>query len=640
MGSCVNKRSNQIVLLVSGVFIAYTVYFTFALWKVNDPFIRGNSSREWLCLLVSVLCIIGICKYKFLAKVFADYFTAKDHALNIAIFRIVICYMVLTSGYGRSVLYSGFPHGLLEPAPGWDNIIGLIPYSPALVQNAVLILKISCFFALIGLCTRFSLIITMVLYLYVVTITQMFGKVNHFHHIFWCLFVLSFSRCYDALSVDVMIRAWKEGWHNYNERIKPSIDYALPLRFIWILIALVYFFPGIWKAWSGGIDWVFSDNMRNMMYRKWLEFDNWTPVLRIDQYPFICYFMALSAMVWEITFIIFIFFRRLRYIPVILGLFFHNLVNVFMRINFISLLKCYVAFFNWHAIFRYIGRKFYSQKMYVIYDGKCGLCCRAIGVLRSLDILQAIDWVSLHDKKMMSDADLKHLNHEKCLLNMHAVSGGRTRQGYYAYRMLLERMPILWGLLLLMYVPPVAWVGKIIYGKVARKQRCELMFTKDIQDKPSPFKKIKRIAFIIVMTTFVGINIYCGMLHIHSWPFAAYPTFRNARLSPLLTVLEMRLMDENGQRIDGDWFSFTKEFGTSRVMGNLVGAVRLPQERQEEKILSLFEIWYKKDKSINQTQYIDVYKVRNSIVPEQRVNNPVEEKFLFRINLDKDNLNR
>ena len=243
---------------------------------------------------------------------------------------------------------------------------------------------------MIGLFSRTSALLTALLSIYVLGIPQFYGKVNHYHHLVWFAAILATSRCGDVLSVDAVISAWRRGEWRIPGAIPSAIGYALPLRFIWILLGIGYFFSGVWKLWDTGFDWFLSDNMKLVMYQKWTELGGWTPLFRIDHYPSLYKLSALAAVVFEISFVFLIFLRRLRLLAPIGGFAFHNSTSLFMQISFPSLWRCYVSFFRWDSIFAAIGRTLYPEKLQLVYDGNCRLCRRTIGTLSALDVLGRI----------------------------------------------------------------------------------------------------------------------------------------------------------------------------------------------------------------------------------------------------------
>ena len=74
-----------------------------------------------------------------------------------------------------------------------------------------------------------------------------------------------------------------------------ALAYALPLRFVWVLLGICYFFPGLWKYWYSGLAWAFSDHFKHLAEWKWINMGlemkdgawqgDWQPLFRIDLYP-------------------------------------------------------------------------------------------------------------------------------------------------------------------------------------------------------------------------------------------------------------------------------------------------------------------------------------------------------------------
>ena len=96
----------------------------------------------------------------------------------------------------------------------------------------------------------------------------------------------------------------------------------MPLRFVQLLLGLIYFFPGFWKVWWGGLDWVLSENLKFQMYLKWMEVSSWTPFFRLDQYPLLYKSAAIAAVAFELSFIFLIFLPRLYVFAPLGGLIF------------------------------------------------------------------------------------------------------------------------------------------------------------------------------------------------------------------------------------------------------------------------------------------------------------------------------
>ena len=55
------------------------------------------------------------------------------------------------------------------------------------------------------------------------------------------------------------------------------------------------------------------------------------------------------------------------------------------------------------------------------------------------------------------------------------ADGTRARSGFLAYRLIAARVPVLWPLLPLMALPPVARLGERLYRQIADSRACLLI---------------------------------------------------------------------------------------------------------------------------------------------------------------------
>ena len=110
------------------------------------------------------------------------------------------------------------------------------------------------------------------------------------------------------------------------------------------------------------------------------------------------------------------------------------------------------------------------QRVDVFYDGLCRFCVRSIGVVRSLDALRRVSFHDANEREAvvaafpsLADADLDDA--------MFAIDArGRSHRGFYAFRRLAWALPPVWWLIPLLYFPGVSFVGKRVYGHVARNR--------------------------------------------------------------------------------------------------------------------------------------------------------------------------
>lgn len=284
-------------------------------------------------------------------KAIRSYFSQPSHPVNLAVFRIVLFSLILIeANHDQLVWLSHVPNELIFSPDGFDWFPSYFKIDETWITIAYGIFIVTSIMSIFGLFTQYSIFITTVLAFYLFGIPNFFGKVNHDHHLVLFAAIMSVSRCADVWSIDAIIKSRKKEFIP-----KPSILYGLPIRIIWILIGVLYFFAGFWKIYDGGLEWIFTDNLKFHMYKIWY-LTEWTPFFRIDQYPILIKISALLTVLFEVSFIFFLFFRKIRYVAIIGGLLFHSLTNIFLKISFYGLQICYVIFFDWTFLYNWYSR--------------------------------------------------------------------------------------------------------------------------------------------------------------------------------------------------------------------------------------------------------------------------------------------
>ncbi len=274
------------------------------------------------------------------------WFAAQTHPLNLAIVRItvfaILLERLLSGGFRR---YARLPEDLRLPPPGIEAVLRVIPVNEQTVTAVQIAAALCALLALLGLWTRPAAALAALLSSYVLGVPYLFGKVDHtLHHLIWFSALLAASPSDDALSLDAW-RARRRG----EPPPAPARAYALPIRLMWLLIGVAYFFPGLYKLLAGP-QWVTSNNLQLLLYDSWRH-HHVLPALRIDLVPWLCHVAAAGTILFEIGFIFLVLPRRTRPFAALGGLLFHASTSYFMRIHFLELALCYVVFVDWHALF-------------------------------------------------------------------------------------------------------------------------------------------------------------------------------------------------------------------------------------------------------------------------------------------------
>ncbi len=250
----------------------------------------------------------------------------SDPPTQLAVLRIVVVSIVLLTPATKEAVQWGSASSI-APLPGLWSLP--IPVSPALARLAQLVLVGGCFAALVGLYTRAALVLATVSSLYVLGLPQRMGNVVHHHHLVWLLALLAASPCGDALAVDAGPR-------------RHDRAYTAPLDLARLMFGCIYLFPGLWKLNEQGLGFATSDNLRNQLWWKWAQYD-WVPAFRIDRHPRLLLALGLGTIVFELGFIVLVWFRRTRLVALGAGLAFHFGTAWLMKIEFPSLWLCYLG---------------------------------------------------------------------------------------------------------------------------------------------------------------------------------------------------------------------------------------------------------------------------------------------------------
>lgn len=348
-----------------------------------------------------------------------------------------------------------------------------------------LLLLCSLLFVLLGLRTKFWLIISLVLlfsfheYSPIVlnggdTLLRLIG------------FLLLISPCDRSLSIRNLRRRWalaREGGHQQPnaERHMPIWPYRLLL---WQIICM-YMASAIMK-WSG------STWPRGSAVAIVLHHDSFTRLPPIAQ-DLATYFSPLmSAIVllvqsgWGLLLVVPVVqwtgllppdtASRLKRLLLVCGVIIHGLITLMMDVDLFSwiLLTAYLGLLlpeDWQAIGKLlkVGKK--RSLSIVLYDGRCGMCQRSVVFLQSCDWLHRLSFVNYHDasvrKLYAPDTSLATLDR---MLHVR-TSDQRLLGGISAFVFLATILPPLWPFLPFLSLPGAQWIAGKIYSWIARRRK-------------------------------------------------------------------------------------------------------------------------------------------------------------------------
>lgn len=545
---------------------------------------------------------------------------------DLAVFRIVLYgYILWRFDAERLSAFARLPANLQSAPIGSAWMYDLLPISAATLPALVFAFQLACWGSMLGLFCRTSTVAATLLGIYVLGVPQCYGKVDHIHHLLWFSAILAASRPADVLALDAIHYSWRRADRGQVEPPGPARAYALPLRFVWLLIGIVYFFPGLWKLLDSGMAWWASDNVKLLLYRKWSELDGWLPPLRLDAYPLLYRAGGLAVILFELGFVFLIFFRRLRPVAVACGVGFHLANEFLLRISFRSLLVCYSAFVPWAALGRRVGRWCLPSTLYVIYDGNCRLCRRTLATFGAFDVLHRYRPVQLGDRETLDKHGLSWLEPSGLSHELHAVIGGRAWSGYDAVRKLASRVPLFWIALPVLYVWPVTYMGRRLYRHVADARSCSV--APSASDWLAAIRRDTSMV-VVVGTVLCVLNAACGMATlVPAWPFACYPTFSG--LAPeTVEVIEAFRVTPSGEelRIPG----LGRRHHPARRRALLLRILRSKNaEDRDDQLKGLWQAAVARNGRLRSAARVRFYRVVRSTDPDATEEAPIERTLLL-----------
>jgi hypothetical protein len=203
-----------------------------------------------------------------------------------------------------------------------------------------------------GLLTVVSTKTSLLLVLFYQGLVRSFGHFNHDEMLgVYCLAVLAFTPCGDAFSLDRLIT--KRARPGAAPKDRPRFAYAYPILLMQLLMAWAYFSSALIKMRVAGWKYLSPDNLPALaifhsldnLHDTHFRLAFWLPQVKI----FLPVAVAL-VLLWELSFPLAIFFRRLRWWILGAGVLFHLSTLFFMNIFFPHQLALYLIFVNWDRL--------------------------------------------------------------------------------------------------------------------------------------------------------------------------------------------------------------------------------------------------------------------------------------------------
>ena len=105
----------------------------------------------------------------------------------------------------------------------------------------------------------------------------------------------------------------------------------------------------------------------------------------------------------------------------------------------------------------------------VLFDDRCPMCTFQSRLLTRLDWLHRLEFVPISDPRVR--ALVPDVKQEDLLASMHVLTpGSRLHHGARGIRYIAGRLPLLWPIWLLLWVPGAIYISEFVYRRVANNR--------------------------------------------------------------------------------------------------------------------------------------------------------------------------
>lgn len=290
------------------------------------------------------------------------WFTSAPY-FDLAFIRLLIVGLqlfLLLSGFDFIMKAVGFSADIYNPLPVLKML--MVPWGwgarpdHLMVVTVFWVTVVAGVMAFIGLLTNFSLFIFAVGNIFLEAFVYSFGEQHHPSALMMItLLVFSFGPCGKVLSVDSLIKGLKQKFNYHVNLIKYGSQYAgWPIKLMQITFSLIYLSACLSKLTTGGIDWANGFTLQFFLVQDGLRWDSGL-ALWLAQFHYFIFFAQIVVYVFQSTFFLIIFFPKLKWIYLPLGLLFHIGIYLTLKAPFPQWILLYALFIPWSQVFQWVA---------------------------------------------------------------------------------------------------------------------------------------------------------------------------------------------------------------------------------------------------------------------------------------------
>jgi vitamin K-dependent gamma-carboxylase-like protein len=253
-------------------------------------------------------------------------------ALNLAAVRIVVVAVEMLFFFPSLKLQVNFAvrnSSFDLPQPLIRIVTSLVPreilFTPTGLTAVYGLAMAAGLLAVIGLWTRWSLLVYVLCYGFFVSHAYSYADVHHREALYF-LFVLAlaFSPAGERLSVDALLRRRRERRMGVPKPADQTDLAMWPLRLLHVLLAWTYFSTGITKLLVGGLQWMNGYTLQMAIFRNAISRAAWPTLgLWMVHNRTLCIVVSIATILFETFFFVSLFLPRLAPLFFAGGLLFH-----------------------------------------------------------------------------------------------------------------------------------------------------------------------------------------------------------------------------------------------------------------------------------------------------------------------------
>jgi hypothetical protein len=214
------------------------------------------------------------------------------------------------------------------------------------LYGVTIIAGITC---VIGLVTRLSAFVFATGNWFLIAHNYSYAEEHHPEAIL-CMFLmmLAFAPSGQCLSLDAVIRRWRDMQGAQPLETKWLETAVWPLRLTQVLLSLAYFSTGLVKMVYGGLEWLNGYTLQQSIFRDAVRGQHELGIWLAQQHE-LCWLLSFGVVFFELFFFVSVLWPRTAWLWIIGGSLMHIGIFVTMGAPFFQHIVLYVVFLNFEA---------------------------------------------------------------------------------------------------------------------------------------------------------------------------------------------------------------------------------------------------------------------------------------------------